>query len=85
MKEAVYCVHPKESAPLVFTIHLQSMDIRALFKRQSQKNEEAKHKAQKKVIKRSGNVSYIKYMYCGDVNLSHLEIYFTLCTLSYEY
>ena len=45
----------------MFTIHLQSMDIRALFKKGNQKIEEAKHKAQKKVIKRSGNVSHIKY------------------------
>lgn len=84
MKEAVHYVHPKESAPLVFTIHLQSMDIRALFKKQSQKNEETKHKAQKKVMKGSGNVSYIKYLYCSYVNLSHLEVYFTLRTLNYE-
>ena len=55
----------------MFTIHLQSMDIRALFKKGKPKSEEAKHKAQKKVIKRSGNVSHIKY---ANVNMYPLYL-----------
>ena len=84
MKEAVHYVHPKESAPLIFTIHLQSMDIRALFKRQSQKNEETKHKAQKKVMKGLEMYRTLNTCTVAMLNLSHLEIYFTLRTLNYE-